>query len=192
MLPIVAVLFARRDSIYKSMLDCDVWDEDRDARKWPGGCPVIAHPPCAQWSSLHRFARKDEEQKRLALFAVEQVRKFGGVLEHPYKSSLWDAAKLPKPGRCDEYGGYTVAMPQFWFGHPANKATWFYIVGCPINLLPEVPLKLGRPELCVTTSRGRRTQREMPKRDRDRTYPAMAIWLYEVARRVGKLGFPRA
>lgn len=33
----VAVLFARRDSIYKSMAGCDVFDIDRDARSWKGG-----------------------------------------------------------------------------------------------------------------------------------------------------------
>lgn len=42
----VAVLFARADSCYKKIPDCDVWDLNRDARNWPGGEPVIAHPPC--------------------------------------------------------------------------------------------------------------------------------------------------
>lgn len=42
----VAVLFARQDSHYKSIAGVDVWDIDRDARKWPGGMPVVAHPPC--------------------------------------------------------------------------------------------------------------------------------------------------
>jgi hypothetical protein len=35
----VAVLFARKDSIYKTMPECDVWDIERDAREWPGGMP---------------------------------------------------------------------------------------------------------------------------------------------------------
>ena len=42
----VAVLFARADSIYKTLPGCDVYDIKRDARTWPGGCPVVAHPPC--------------------------------------------------------------------------------------------------------------------------------------------------
>lgn len=36
----IAVLFARADSVYKSLPDCDVWDADRNALLWPGGCPV--------------------------------------------------------------------------------------------------------------------------------------------------------
>ncbi len=29
----IAVLFARKDSIYKSLPECDVWDAERDARR---------------------------------------------------------------------------------------------------------------------------------------------------------------
>ena len=179
----IAVLFARKDSLYKSMPFVDVWDEERDARLWPGGCPIVAHPPCAQWCRLYKFARKDESQKSLAPLAVSQVRKWGGVLEHPFKSRLWDELKLPLKNQRDEYGGYTIAMPQWWFGHVANKATWFYIVGCPPENLPPVTLRLGTPELCVTTSRGNRGTKEMKKSERTRTYLPMAEWLVEVARR---------
>lgn len=41
----VSVLYVRNDSVYKE-LDVDCWDIERDARKWPGGNPVVAHPPC--------------------------------------------------------------------------------------------------------------------------------------------------
>ncbi len=30
----VAILFARADSHYKALAGCDVWDAERDARKW--------------------------------------------------------------------------------------------------------------------------------------------------------------
>ena len=41
----VAVLFARADSVYKTMPGVDVWDEARDARQWPGSGPAVAR----QW-----------------------------------------------------------------------------------------------------------------------------------------------
>lgn len=49
----VAVLFARRDSIYKLMPWANVYDDQRDALTWPGGTPVIAHPPCREWGRLY-------------------------------------------------------------------------------------------------------------------------------------------
>jgi len=32
---VIAVLFARSDSVYKTIPGCDVWDAERDARRWP-------------------------------------------------------------------------------------------------------------------------------------------------------------
>ena len=78
----IAILFARSDSIYHQ-LDADVWDEDRDARQFPGGVQVVAHPPCRAWGRLRRFAKPAPHEKDLARFAVAQVRRWGGVLEHP-------------------------------------------------------------------------------------------------------------
>jgi len=40
----IAILFARRDSIYRTIAGCDVWDIDRDARRWPG---VWLNPACS-------------------------------------------------------------------------------------------------------------------------------------------------
>ncbi len=54
----VAVLFARQDSVYKQLPGTDVWDIDRDARKWPGGAarmelvktdPFFYDPQVAGW-----------------------------------------------------------------------------------------------------------------------------------------------
>lgn len=102
----VAALFVRADSIYKDMPGVDAWDAERDARTWPGGCPVVAHPPCRAWGRLRQFAKPRADEKELALFALQQIRKFGGVLEHPAESSLWNEAFLPKPGEFpDERGG---------------------------------------------------------------------------------------
>lgn len=36
--------------------------------------------------------------KELGLWCAEQVRKWGGILEQPAHSRLWEAAGLPRPG----------------------------------------------------------------------------------------------
>ena len=120
----VAILFARVDSVYKSIPGCDVWDAERDARKWPGGSPVVAHPPCRLWGRLRHFANVVPGEKELATWAVEKVREYGGVLEHPHGSLLWRVMNLPRLGARDEWGGWTAALPQFWLGHKAEKASW--------------------------------------------------------------------
>jgi len=74
----VAVLFARADSVYKTLPLADVWDIERDARKWPGGCPVVAHPPCRAWGRLRKFAHPRKGERQLAVWAVRQVRTWGG------------------------------------------------------------------------------------------------------------------
>lgn len=182
-LKLVTVLFACGDSIYKQMPGCDVWDETRDARKWLGGTPVVAHPPCRMWGRLRALARGNDAEKMLALLAVEKVRKFGGVLEHPYKSTLWEAANLPFPGRRDQWGGYTLAFPQWWWGHKAEKATWFYVLGCEPDDLPPIPLKLGEPEFVVASSKRPNRRKDIPKRERERTPGLLAAWLCGVARK---------
>lgn len=100
----VAVLFARRDSVYKTLPNCDVWDIDRDARLWLGGSPVVAHPPCRAWGRLRQFANPRPDEKELAIYAIDMVRKWRGVVEHPAGSSLWPHLGLPAPGKKDDHG----------------------------------------------------------------------------------------
>ena len=126
----IAILYAREDSIYKRIEGCEVFDIQRDARKFMGGMPVIAHPPCRAWSALAHMAKPRPDEKDLARHAVKMVRENGGVLEHPISSRLWADQSLPEPGYRDEWGGFTVILPQFWLGHRAEKGTRFYIVGC--------------------------------------------------------------
>jgi len=190
----VAVLFARADSCYKKLPGVDVWDAERDARRWPGGCPVVAHPPCRAWGRLRHFAKPRPDEKALALFAVDQVRRFGGVLEHPEGSTLWAAAGLPAPGRRDEFGGWTLPIAQHWFGHRAEKLTLLYIVGCAPAQVPDMPVVLGGSSHVIAQSRtladGTRLVKGMPgwrpevsKAEREHTPPELAAWLVELARR---------
>lgn len=101
----VAVLFARKDSIYKTMPECDVYDIERNALTFPGGLPIIAHPPCRSWGRLKFFSNGDHKEKQLAIWAVRQIRKNGGVLEHPETSSLWKVLGLPLGSQRDKWGG---------------------------------------------------------------------------------------
>ncbi len=193
----VAVLFARADSNYKVLPGTDVWDAERDALRWPGGAPVIAHPPCRAWGQLRALANPRPGEKELALWAVEQVRKYGGVLEHPAKSTLWPVVGLPKPGEVDEYGGWTLPIFQVWFGHRAEKPTYLYIVGASPRDLPVLPLRLGEAtHICGTSGRRRDGGRlhkgdagwrpEISKAEREHTPPRLAEWLLDVARMCGR------
>jgi hypothetical protein len=182
----VAVLFAREDSVYKALPGCDVWDIERDARRWPGGAPVVAHPPCRAWGRLRHWAKPRRGERALALFSIRQVRQWGGVLEHPAGSLLWRRAGLPRPlDGADAYGGWTLAVAQKDWGHRAHKSTWLYIVGVAPRGVPPVPLTLHRATHTVGlwSGRDRSTCRpELPKGEREATPPVFAAWLLELAR----------
>lgn len=171
----VAVLFARSDSIYKTLPLCDVFDLARDARTYDGDLPVVAHPPCRAWGRLSHMAKPRSDERDLGIFAVRTVRRTGGVLEHPAASKLWPAAGLPAPGRRDEFGGYTLPVYQGHFGHLAPKATWLYVVGVEPSALPSLPFELSLPPGRIEL---------MGKAAREHTPPAFAAFLVDVASRV--------
>ena len=180
----VAVLFARADSIYKSLPGCDVWDAERDARNWPGGCSVIAHPPCRAWGVFAMFAKPREDEKALAVWAVEQVREFGGVLEHPAGSKLWPTLELPEQGYRDNFGGWTLPIHQHWFGHRAQKKTKLYIVGCNPKDIPAMPMRLDEPTHVigdVGRAANGTNRPEVSKAEREHTPPELARWLVNLA-----------
>lgn len=194
----VAALFCRADSVYKRLPGVDAWDIDRDARRWPGGTPAVAHPPCRAWGRLRHFAKPRDDEKALALWAVDQVRRNGGVLEHPKASTLWPTVGLPMPGQArDAWGGWTLGISQHWWGHRAEKLTMLYIVGCAPRDLPDMPMVLGEATHVIATDKrpgrgvgGQRLRKGMPgwrpevsKPEREHTPPALASWLVEVARR---------
>lgn len=190
----VAVLYARADSNYKMLPGTDVWDAARDARLWPGGAPVVAHPPCRAWGRFKHFAKPRPDEKALALHAVAMVREWGGVLEHPKDSALWPELGLPAPGQRDEYGGWTLPVFQSWWGHLAEKATKLYVCGCNPLDVPPMPMMLGEAPKVIAQMRtmkdGSRLKKGMPgwrpevsKAQREHTPPEFAAWLCELARR---------
>ena len=187
----IAALFVRRNSIYKTMPGVDAWDSKRDAMKWPGGTALIAHPPCAQWGQLAHMARVNAAEKFMGKWSIQQVRKFGGVVEHPSKSKLWAAMGCAAPGRRpDKFGGWTLPISQSWFGHNAEKPTFLYIVGVIPFDLPNLPLLLGEARATVGRSglqndgtRNRR-RKEIPKSQREATPPLLAQWLLQLCQLV--------
>jgi hypothetical protein len=183
----ISVLYVREDSVYKT-LGVDCWDIERDATKWPGGNPIVAHPPCRAWGKLKAFAKPRPNEKELAKQAIKDIRKYGGVLEHPRHSSLWKEMKLPKPGEVDEYGGYSICVDQYWWGHKARKKTLLYICRCPKSELPPIPIRLdavthyvGYPK--SFKGKPRNGMKEITKKEREETPVRFAEWLIEVAQR---------
>ena len=187
--PLVSVLFARADSVYKSLPGVDVWDADRDALTWPGGTPVVAHPPCRAWGSFAHLAKPRTGERDLALWAICQVRTCGGVLEHPKGSRLWAECGLPNPGEApDEYGGWSLGVTQHWWGHLAEKGTKLYVCGCSPTQVPPIQLHLGDAARYIARPRywpegDPRRKPECTHAQREHTPPDFALWLVDLARR---------
>lgn len=171
----VAALFVMRDGIYWDLEDVDPWDAERDARFYAGPFPVIAHPPCARWGRYWGggpLLAGTPKQKKLGddngcfAAALEAVRTYGGVLEHPEGSHAWRAHELNLPPRsggwvnADFDGGWTCCVEQGAYGHSARKATWLFACGVELSTL-----KWGKTdgdfqriddEFCTKEARARR------------------------------------
>lgn len=143
----IAALYVETNGAYYGLEGVDPWDEARDARKYAGPHPVVAHPPCQRWGRMKdggpslpggRLPHHDEGCFAAALTAV---RNFGGVLEHPKDSAAWDYFGLMRPPHtggwimADSFGGWTCNVEQGHYGHLSRKATWLYAVGCELPSL---------------------------------------------------------
>lgn len=143
----VAALFVETDGAYFGIPGVDPWDEARDARKYQGPAPVVAHPPCQRWGRYWHGAPNKPNQYRLGedggcfASALTAVRNYGGVLEHPAHSHAWRFFGLtppPKTGgwvKADNFGGYTCYVEQGHYGHMSRKATWLYACGVALPTL---------------------------------------------------------
>lgn len=171
----VAVLFAKRRSVYFDLAGCDVWDEARDARLYSGSYPVVAHPPCRGWGRWRHRAKVRAGELDMGPFAVAAVRRCGGVLEHPQGSGLWRACGLPRPGEPpDLWGGWSLLVNQVDWGHRALKPTLLYVRGLDPGDLPVRPPP-GEPTTTVE---------RMWRGEREATPVDFANWLIQLAKSV--------
>lgn len=187
----VAALYIDPRGPYPRMPGVDCWDEQRDARLYAGPHPIVAHPPCTHYGRLRHLARRDDAD--CAPIAVEQVRAWGGALEHPSGSLLWKRCGLPLPGEPpDAFGGLTFELCQVDWGHVARKRTWLYVVRA--RSIPEMPAP-REPSHWISGGRGRRGKKARTTpvppgikvcsaQQRRRTPPAFAEWLVSLARSV--------
>ena len=147
---------------YPGLLGRDLcWGVERDAKTYPGPSRVVAHPPCGPWGAFSWNCHKQDPEA--ALVAVEQVRRFGGVLEHPAGSKLWEACGLPTPfhtlpaivGR-----EWSLRVEQVRWGHPCMKRTWLFFVGVPPGALPDIPPPREATHAIGGLSRARKAARD--------------------------------
>jgi hypothetical protein len=171
----IAALYVEADGAYSDLANVDPWDIGRDARKYAGPHRVVAHPPCQRWGRFWHGSTRKPHQFELGAddgcfaAALNAVRRWGGVLEHPADSHAWAAFNLNRPPRdggwiaADFKGGWTCCVYQGNYGHFAGKPTWLYANGVA---LPD--LRWGASE-----------QRLHPT--------ALARHGYEKARRIGMM-----
>lgn len=144
----IAALFIETNGCYFGLPDVDPWDISRDARKYDGPHPVVAHPPCQLWVNFAALNYKryggahnmpawwlgSKSDAGCFASAVCSVRAYGGVLEHPAGSHAFAPFGIPRPSgfgwqkslRANEY---VCEVWQSAYGHRARKRTWLWYVG---------------------------------------------------------------
>lgn len=189
----VAALFVHTNGHYFGLADVDPWDAHRDARKYAGPYPVVAHPPCGRWCQLafmnqKRYGHAVGDDGGCFASALESVRRFGGVLEHPAHSHAWRAFGLPRPKRglwLSDGRGYVTEIHQSTYGHRARKATWLYYVGAAAP--PGLDWNIERPRAQCSYFTNHRNYSGLPqlgKNEAQRTPVAFRDVLLTLARGV--------
>jgi hypothetical protein len=145
--PMIAALYVELNGCYFGLDGVDPWDVVRDARRYAGPHPVVAHPPCQRWGRFWHGSTRKPHQFKLGedggcfAHALDAVRRWGGVLEHPADSHAWPFFGLKKPPRAggwvaaDLQGGWTCYVEQGHYGHLSRKGTWIYACGVELPAL---------------------------------------------------------
>lgn len=134
----VAALFVATNGPYFGVPNVIPWDVTRDARKYDGPYPVVAHPPCERWGRYWGGGPSAKVKRRLGdddgcfASALASVRKWGGVLEHPEASHAFASHGIRRPQWREGWApagdgiGSVCCVAQGNYGHPARKLTWLY------------------------------------------------------------------
>jgi hypothetical protein len=179
----VAGLYVERGGPYFGRPDVDPWDITRDAKLYDGPWPVVAHPPCGPWSALRHLSR--ESTADCGPRAIEQARKFGGVVEQPRRSRLFEACGIPQ--------SELVFVDQVSWGHVARKPTALYFVG--VEQAAITVRHGGTPTHWCSGGRRRssgsgglvpRGIKVCSAQQRRRTPPAFADWLISLAHQAAR------
>lgn len=202
----VQALFVDPRGPYPSLLGADnCWDIDRDARKYAGPWPVVAHPPCERWGRYWSGGPSARVRKTLGddggcfFIALAAVRAYGGVLEHPEASHAFRLHRLRRPSwrkgwePAGDGVGRVCCVAQGNYGHRARKLTWLYAVA---NELPDLDWSIPAPRSRLDygfhskEERARRAQEVAPRINATRlttaenlaTPPRFAKVLVEIAK----------
>ena len=155
----VAALYVETGGCYFGLPAVDPWDEARDARKYAGPHPVVAHPPCQRWGRMWHGSTRKPHQFKLGddggcfKAALEAVLRWGGVIEHPAHSKAWEAFGLlkPTPGAGWQFDEnnlcFVCHVEQGHYGHLSRKATWLVACGMSAAELPDLNWTKGEQRL---------------------------------------------
>lgn len=161
----IAALFVSRRGPYWDRPGVDAWDEKRDARKYDGSHPVVAHPPCGRWCQMAklveaRYGYKAGEDGGCFESALANVLRCGGVLEHPAFTKAWERYGLVAPQghfwQRTVMGYWVCQVSQCAYGCRARKLTWLLYSGDvpPAELDWSTPEHTGRVGGCENRGLG--------------------------------------
>jgi hypothetical protein len=144
---------------YFGLPDVDPWDEQRDARRYDGPWPVVAHTPCQRWGKLwagqplSSSAPASARSRATTAAASPQPGRRPQVGRH-HRASVGQpclaalraeqAAAFRWLDSRRLYGGWTCCVEQGRYGHYARKPTLLLAYGCE---LPELDWGIGEPRL---------------------------------------------
>ncbi len=192
----VAALFVDPFGPYPGLVGPDLcWDFARDARTYSLDLPCVMHPPCGRWGKLapinqKRWGTKIGDDGGLFAFALDVLRRVGGVIEHPAGSLAWDRFGLPKP-RGEGWG--TEGKSEFsscevWqssYGHKCHKRTWLLYSGEaePIPLDWRRDRSLATHQVGGGINTGHRSKPRLPQSEAHLTPQSFAEALVALASR---------